>query len=209
MQHYLSRNVNIQNTVYLGRNALKISYTNDYQKLVDEDANFIQGSGYVELPLTTFYQGTIDLDIAAERNGKRTKDPERAGAAGLAFRIQSNYDQYELVYLRTMNGRFNFPPPSIERLGRAVQYASPPEWTSNKLRNQYPGRFEAPAKIGQGRWNHVRIDVRNNTLTVYVDGNPASSIQTNLLGLDARGSLAYWVDAGTNAYFTNLKIIEA
>jgi hypothetical protein len=46
-------------------------------------------------------------------------------------------------------------------------------------------------------------------LTVYVDGNPASSIQTNLLGLDARGSLAYWVDAGTNAYFTNLKIIEA
>lgn len=168
----------------------------------------MQGSGYVEIPLTTFYEGTIDVDIAAERNGKRTKDPERAGAAGVAFRIQSSYDQYELVCLRTMNGRFNLPPPSIDRLGRAIQYASPPEWTSAKLRNQFPGRFEATAKIGERRWNHLRISVRNNTLTVYVDGNPASAIQTSLLGLNARGSLAYWVDAGTNAYFTNLKIIE-
>ena len=206
MQNYLSRNVNIQNTVFLGRTALKVSYNNDYQnKFVDENGS-MQGNGYVELPLTTFYEGTIDVDIAAERNNKRTKDPERAGAAGVAFRIQSDNEQYELVYLRTANGRFNFPPPTIDRLGRAVQYASPPEWTSAKLRNNFPGRFESAAKIGERRWNHLRLSVRNNTLTVDVDGQNA--IQTTLLGINARGSFAYWVDAGTNAYFTNLKILE-
>jgi hypothetical protein len=206
MQHYLSRNVNIQNTIFLGRSALKVSYTNDYQKFIDDDG-WSQGNGYVELPLTTFYEGTIDVDIAAERNNKRTKDPERPGAAGVAFRIQSDNDKYELVYLRTTNGRFNLPSPSIDRLGRAIQYASPPEWTSAKLRNQFPGQYEAGAKIGERRWNHLRISVRNNTLTVFVDGQ--SAIQRNLLGLNARGSFAYWVDAGTNAYFTNLRIVEA
>lgn len=167
----------------------------------------MQSNGYVELPLTTFYEGTIDVDIAAERNN-RVKEPERAGAAGIAFRIQSCSDQYELVCLRTANGRFNLPPPSIDRLGRAIQYTSLPEWTAENLRNQYPGRYEAAAKIGERRWNHVRVSVRNNTVSVFIDGHSLPVIKSDLLGTNARGSLGYWVDAGTNAYFANLRIVE-
>ncbi|XP_057375739.1 uncharacterized protein LOC130696651 [Daphnia carinata] len=204
MQHYLSRNVTIQNAVHLGRSALQVVYTGGQPNY---DAGPMQSSGYVELPLTTFYEGTIDVDIAAERNNRIT-EPERAAAAGIAFRIQSSSDQYELVCLRTANGRFNLPPPSTDRLGRAIQYTSLPKWTAGTLRDQFPGRYEAAAKIGERRWNHVSISVRNNTLGVYIDGHPTPVIQSDLLGTNARGSFAYWVDDGTNAYFTNLRIVE-
>ena len=70
------------------------------------------------LRLCHFYEGTIYVDIAAESNGK-TKSPTRAGAVDVAFiRIQSD-ERYEFVYLRTANGRLNFPPQT-ERLGQAV-----------------------------------------------------------------------------------------
>ncbi|KAK4008247.1 hypothetical protein OUZ56_013395 [Daphnia magna] len=204
MQHYLSRNVTIQNTVHLGHSALKVVYTGGRPNF---DTGLMPSNSYVELPLTTFYEGTIDVDIAAERNNRIT-EPARAAAAGIAFRIQSKSDQYELVCLRMANGRFNLPPPSTDRLGRAIQYTSLPEWTADTLRNQFPGRYEAAAKIGERRWNHVRICVRNNTVCVFIDGHPTPVIQSDLLGTNARGSFAYWVDAGTNAYFANLRIVE-
>ena len=203
MQHYLSRNVEIDRTNFLGRSALKVAYANSYKDYVDE-TGLSMGNAFVEVPLTNFYEDTIYVDIAAECNGKIAN---RDGAAGVAFRIQSG-ERYELVYLRTANGRLNFPPPPVERLGQAVQYASPPEWTSDRLRNQFPGRYEASAKIGVKRWNQLSITVRNNTIAVFLDGNPKPMIKQKLLGTDARGAFAYWVDAGTIAYFSNLRIIE-
>lgn len=205
MQHYLSRNVTIERTVYLGRDALKVACTDSYQRLVDQ-AGLVQSNSFVEIPLTTFYEGTIDVDLAAEWNGK-TKVSERSASAGLAFRIQSN-DRYELVTLKTANGRLNFPPPSVERLARAVQYASPADWSFDKLRNQFPGRYEAPANIGERRWHRLRISVKNNAFTVFIDGNFTPVLQASLLGTKVQGSIAYWVDSGTNAYFSNLKIVE-
>lgn len=205
MQHYLSRNVTIERSVYLGREALKVVCTDSHQRLIDQ-AGLVQSNAYVEVPLTTFYQGTIDVDIAAERNG-RTRVSERSAAAGLAFRIQSN-DHYELVILKTANGRLNFPQPPAERLARAVQYSSPTEWTLDKLRQQYPGRYEAPANIRERRWHNLRISVKNNDFTVFIDGNSTPVLQASLLGTKTQGSFAYWVDSGTNAYFSNLRIVE-
>lgn len=190
----------------MGRDALKVSYTEDYQRLSDR-ADLVHGSAYVEVPLTTFYEGTIDVDIAAERNGK-TRRPERsAAAAGVAFRIQS-IDRYELVYLRMANGRLNIPQPSAKRLGHSVQYVSPTEWNSNQLRSRFPGKYEAAANIGERRWHRLRISIKNNVLTVLIDGNSDPVLQANLLGIKTRGSFAYWVDSGTNAYFSNLRIVE-
>ena len=106
-----------------------MAYTNSYKDYVDE-AGLSMGSAFVEVPLTNFYEDTIYVDIAAECNGKIAN---RDGAAGVAFRIQSG-ERYELVYLRTANGRLNFPPLPVERLGQAVQYASPPVWTSRQVK---------------------------------------------------------------------------
>lgn len=201
MQQYLSRNVGIQRTVYLGRPALKVAYTDEYQNSVGQ-SDSARSVGFVEIPLTTFFEGSIQIDVASERNGKtRLAD----GGVGLAFRIQSS-DRYELVYLRTASGKLDFLPPST--VGHAIQYASPREWTHDVLRNRFPGRYEAAAKIGQKRWHRLHLSVRNNSVAVYIDNNPRPALQVNLLGVHNRGSVAYWVNSGTNAYFSNLKIVE-
>ena len=189
--------------MYLGRQALKVVYTDEYQNSIDHSGS-VHSNGFVEIPLTTFFEGSIQIDIASERNGRtRLSD----GGVGVAFRIQSS-DKYELVYLRTSNGKLNLPPPSADRVGRALQYASPTEWTYNILRNRFPGQYEAGAKIGLKRWHRLHLSVRNNNLTVFIDGDPLPALRVNLLGIHNRGSIAYWVDSGTDAYFSNLKIME-
>lgn len=187
LKHFLSRNVTVERMNFLGRPVLKVAYTNMYQKYVDE-TGLALSNAYVEVPLTTFYEGTIDVDIAAERNSK-AKNPDRAGAAGVAFRIQST-NRYDLVHLRTANGQLNLPLPPAVRLGRAVQYSSLPEWTSETLGNNFPGQYEAAAKIGERRWNHLSVTVRNNTLTVFLDGNPTTMITRKLLGTTGTWSLS-------------------
>ena len=152
MDKYLSNNVVIQNTNYLGRDALKVSFSEGYQKYVTE-SGLVQGNGFVEVPLTNFYSGTIDVDIAAVRN--RYADENGRAFAGIVFRKQSN-DQFECVYLRMTNGLLNAVKPPVERMNRAVQYISAPQWTFENLRNQFPDQYEAAANIGEKRWNHLR-----------------------------------------------------
>ena len=160
MQNYLSNNVVIETTNYLGREALKVSLTQGYQKYVTE-SGLVQANGYVQVPLTTFYSGTIDVDIAAVRN--RYADDNARAFAGIIFRKQSE-NQYDCVYLRMTNGQLNTVRPPNERLNRAVQYISPPQWTFETVRNEYADQYEVAANIGEKRWNHLRCKVSETSL---------------------------------------------
>lgn len=191
MQHYLSRNVTVEQGFYLGRPALKVSRSS-----ASYDSGLHRHT-YVELPLTTFYEGTITVDIATVRNGRSV-----SASAGLAFRMQSN-DRYDLVYLRTV------PFNGIQLLERpSVQYIASPSWTPDKLRLEHPWHYEATARVADVRWNRLRIDVFNQTLTVFVNSEPLPLIRAPLLGSQARGAIAYWVGDGTDAYFSGLVIRE-
>lgn len=204
MENYLANNVAIQRKEYLQRSALKVSLIDAYQKLLQEDSTIILSDGHVEVPLTNFYEGTIDVNIAAERN--RHASNLTRGFAGIAFRKQSS-NQYELVYLRVTNGQLNRIKPPGERIDRAVQYVSLPQWDFDTLRTQFPGKYEAGAKIAEKRWNHLRLLVKNSTITASIDGQVVLN-KIPLLGINLTGSIAYWVGDGTDAYFSNLRIHE-
>ncbi len=204
MENYLANNVAIQRKKYLQRSALRMSLTDAYQKLLQEDSTIILSDGHVEVPLTNFYEGTIDINIAAERN--RHASNLTRGFAGIAFRKQSS-NQYELVYLRVTNGQLNRIQPPGERIDRAVQYVSLPQWDFDTLRTQFPGKYEAGAKIAEKRWNRSRLLVKNSTITASIDGQIVLN-QIPLLGINLTGSIAYWVGDGTDAYFSNLRIHE-
>ena len=187
---------------YLGRPALKVAFTDAYQKYYTAN-NVVQSGAFLRIPLTRFfYEGTIDVDIAAERN--IYADESVRAFAGIAFRKQSN-TQYDMVYLRETNGQLNEVVPPGERINRAIQYVSVPKWDFDVLRTQFPGKYEAGAPIAEKRWSHLRLLVKNNTISASVDGKPIFN-QIQLLEKNPAGSIAYWVDVGTDAYFSNLRI---
>ena len=202
MQRFFSNNVNIERTNYQGRIALKVAFTEAYQL----NNGTVQGNAYVTVPLTNFYEGTIDVDIAAERN--QYADENSRAFAGVAFRTQPSKRDvtYDLVYLRMTNGLLNTPPPSGERAIRAIQYVSVPKWDFDTLRQNFPGKYEAGAKIAEKRWNHLRIQVKNNTVSTFIDLDPKPVLEVPLLEANLRGPIRLWVGDSTTAYFSNLRV---
>lgn len=205
MQQFFSTNVNVSRADYLGRPALKVAFTDEYQKNYAING-VVQANAYVRIPLTYFYEGTIEVDIAAERNSYA--DEFSRAFAGVAFRLQPdiNKETYDVVYLRMTNGLLSNPPPPEPRNVRAIQYISPPNWHFDTLREQFPGQYEAGAKIAEKRWNHLRITVKNNTASVFIDYDPKAVLSVSMLGTRSPGPIAFWVDDATTAYFSNLQI---
>ena len=206
MNNFLAQNVTVNRATYLGRPALKVAFTDAYQKYYT-NAGFVQTLAYVGIPFTRrFFEGIIDVDIAAERN--KYADESIRAFAGILFRKQAE-NQGEIVYLRMTNGRLNNPQPEpAERLSRAIQYVSPPKWDFLTLRTEYPGKYEAGADIAEKRWNHLRLVVKNNTVSAYIDKAAKPSLQVPLLGTSAPGSIALFVDDSTDAYFSNFRITK-
>ncbi len=145
--------------------------------------------------------GTVEVDVLARLNGKGPADAR--GFAGLAFRISEDADRFESVYLRALNG-LKANPPSPRDV-RAVQYFAYPEWPYTRLRAEYPdGRYEAGADIGPDEWVRLRVDVHGRRMTATVNGTQVLRVigKAKLAG----GDVGLWVDLGTEAYFSNLKI---
>lgn len=205
LQNFFSRNVTVERADYLGRPALKVAFTKAYELNVVNNG-LLLGNAYVTVPLSNFYDGTIDVDIAAERN--IGADESVRAFTGVAFRTKPslNDDTYDLIYLRMTNGLLDNPPPTGDRAVRAVQYVSLPKWDFNVLREKFPGKYEAGAKIAEKRWNHLQIQVKNNTAQVFIDWDPKPVLQFELLEANQRGPIRLWVGQSTTAYFSNLQI---
>lgn len=93
--------------VHGGRPALRIELSEE------EQAAQLAGAGgnrptfaVLDVP---FANGVIEVDIAAEINGRGGKDAR--GFAGIAFHLTEDGEAFEAVYLRMSNGTANVPPP--------------------------------------------------------------------------------------------------
>ena len=104
------------------------------------------------------------------------------------------------------NGLLNTPPPSGERAIRAIQYVSVPKWDFDTLRQNFPGKYEAGAKIAEKRWNHLRIQVKNNTVSTFIDLDRKPVLEVPLLEANLRGPIRLWVGDSTTANFSNLRV---
>lgn len=181
-----------------GRAAVEVRMLND---LAGGDSNTL-----ALLESTDFRDGVIEFDVASRVN------PDSwffvrwiaRGFVGVAFRTTANLDRFECIYLRPTNGRSEDP----ERRMHAVQYFSYPDYDFQRFRDESPGKYEAPADIGPDEWIRVKIIVEQSTARLFLnDATVATLVIADLKhGADARGAVGLWVDAGTIAYFSNLKI---
>jgi hypothetical protein len=154
------------------------------------------GKGFWLLNDYTFSDCTIEFDV-------KGRNILQKSFVGLAFHYQ-NDSTYEAVYFRP----FNFSNADTARRRRAVQYISLPGFYWDKLRNDFPGKYEN--KINPvpdpDDWFHVKLVIAGKNITVFVNNSTIPSLQVEKLGKNQSGQIACWVDHGSDGSFANMVI---
>jgi len=153
------------------------------------------GTGFVRLENFTFADGLIEFDA-------RGKNVVQQSFLGVAFH-GADVKTYDAIYFRP----FNFKSDDPARRSHAVQYISPPPHTWQKLREQFPGKYESAVTSvpDPDGWFHARVVVAWPKVSVFVNDAKEPSLVVNQLSDRKRGWLALWVDV-SGGDFANLKI---
>ena len=155
-----------------------------------------EGEGHAWLNNTKFTYGTIEVDI-------KGKDKLQASFVGIAFH-GVNDSTFEAVYFRPFNFRSTDPVRKLH----AVQYIASPKFGWEKLRNEFPGKYEQPISPAPApnEWVHARITVDNKNIKVYVNGNTTPSLVVAPLVHTNGILIGLWTDSDGD--WKNLKIVK-
>jgi len=184
-----SMNVKVEAVKYKGKNAIHVLGIADGEQLAI-------------LKNSDFKNGTIEIEVSGQP--LPTANAGARGFIGLAFRFrQTDSVRYECFYIRPTNGRAD----DQLRRNHSTQYVSHPRYPWFKLRQENPGVYESYVDLVAGEWTKLKIVVQDKEARLYVNGvEQPSLIVKDLKQEFSNGSIALWIDSGTDAYFTNLKI---
>lgn len=152
------------------------------------------GGGLMILKDVDLSDGTIELDIKGSHQIQQS-------FVGLAFHIQSP-TAYDAVYFRP----FNFKSDEAIRRSHAVQYISMPGNDWEKLRNQFPGKYEHAVDPAPDpdEWFHAKIVINKSHITVYVNNAKQPSLEVDKISTTTHGGLGLWVGNNSPGSFANL-----
>ncbi len=158
----------------------------------------------VIIPEILFEDGTIEVELTGEP--APNADPQMRGFVGVAFRVnRSNYSSYECFYLRPTNARAD----NQLRRNHSVQYVSHPEFPWYKLRNDYPGLYEAYVDLEPGVWTKLKIEVAGRVAKLYLhDAEQPCLIVNDLKHGELEGKIALWLHTSTLARYRNLIVTK-
>jgi len=191
------RNVKLEQVTYKGRKALRATDA--------APAGVADGVQLVVLNKTEFQDGVIEIELTGEPAA--TAGGGARGFVGVAFRV--NLDaakdavKYECFYLRPTNGRAD----DQVRRNHSTQYISYPDFPWQRLRKEFPEKYESYVDLVPGEWTKVKIEVRGDKARLYVhDAAQPVLVVNDLKQGPGQGQLALWVGAGTVAHFANLRV---
>ena len=185
-----AKNVSITQTNYKGRSAVQVI-------AAPMAAN---ATSYAVIKDAVFRDGTIEVDLAGQPEANAGEGAR--GFIGIAFRLQGD-GSFEYIYLRPTNGRVD----DQVRRNHSTQYASYPDFDFARSRKEAPEKYESYVDLEPGVWTKYKIEVEGRKARLYVHGAEQPCLIVNDLKLDPKeGGVALWVGAGTEGYFSNLKI---
>lgn len=152
--------------------------------------------GMIWNPSLRMQDGEINVDV-------RGRDVFQKSFLGVAFHVASG-DSLDVVWLRP----FNFRAADSARHAHAVQYAAYPNASWEKLRADHPGAFEAafPGNGDPDAWHHLRLILRGEDLTVYIDGAATPVLHVQTKGGRTTGGIGLWVGDQSPGDFANLTV---
>lgn len=156
------------------------------------------GDGVVWLKSLDFQNGIIEIDI-------KGKDVQGSSFVGIASR-GVNDSTFDAVYFRP----FNFLNKDPVRKSHSVQYVSYPVYSWEKLRNDFPGKYENVINPvpDPNSFFHAKIVIQKPKLKVYVNGSAEPSLSVEELSARQGGSIGLWVGNYSDGFFSNLKITK-
>ncbi len=180
------------------------SYKGKQAIVVEQPGVIDDGKSLAILKDLDFHNGTIEISIAGQVGN--TKVEGARGFVGVAFRVPKDTSKFELFYIRPTNGRAN----DQVRRNHSTQYVSYPGFPWEKLRKEFPEKYESYADLIPGEWTKIKIEVKDETARLYVNGAEQPTLIVNDLKQDKtlRGSIGLWIGPGTLAQFADLKITK-
>jgi ferric-dicitrate binding protein FerR (iron transport regulator) len=154
------------------------------------------GEGTIWLKNYSFVNGRIEVDL-------KGKNLQGQSFVGIAFHIIDN-NTYDAIYFRP----FNFL--SLTKNAHSVQYISMPAYPWQKLRDEFPGKYES--KIANppnpDEWYHASIEINFPKVNVFVNHEKAASLVVDQLSTQKNGSVGIWIGNLSEGKFKNLRIIS-
>ncbi|MGB4844831.1 MAG: family 16 glycoside hydrolase [Ferruginibacter sp.] len=143
-----------------------------------------------------FGNGTLEFDI----KGKNTM---QQSFVGIAFHGLDN-NTLDAIYFRP----FNFQAQDVEKKNHSAQYISLPSYDWQKLRTDFPNKYEHalnPSPLPD-EWFHVRVVINIPKISVYVNNNSTPDLVVEQLSNRKDGNIGFWVGNQSDGDFANLKI---
>jgi hypothetical protein len=188
-------NAKVESVTYKGRKALRV--TDSAPEGTSDDGRLVVVTG------SQFEDGLIEVDVAGDRIPGAAEAAR--GFVGIAFRVAPDGPPFEAFYLRPYNGRSN---DQLQR-NHSAQYISSPEYPWNRLRQEFPGKYEAYVDLVPGEWTKMKIEVNADKARLYVNGAPEPTLIVNhLLHSGAKGAVALFISVGSVAHFANLRVAK-
>ncbi|MDV3854837.1 hypothetical protein CMT56_16875 [Elizabethkingia anophelis] len=203
-QEFEPKNVKASIVKLKGKKVLKIE--RDLEALpfdINNMVSTVDEPTYVKLKDINFENGIIEVKVLS-RLLKNAPELAR-GFIGIAFRIDDNDTRFQSIYLRPTNGRAE----NQFRRNHTVQYFSYPDYKFDRLRKEFPETYETYADIGLDEWITLRLEINDRKVKLYINNQKHPSFVVEEIKGDVRnGSIALWVDIGTEGYFKDLKIVK-
>jgi hypothetical protein len=190
-----SRNVKTEVVTYKGHRALRVAD--------GAAADVGDGERLVILTKTDFQDGVIEIDLTGEPGPGAAAGAR--GFVGMAFRVAPDASKFECFYLRPTNGRAD----DQVRRNHSTQYISFPDFPWQKLRKEFPEKYESYVDLVPGEWTKVKIEVRGEQARLYIHGNAQPTLLVNDLKLGmAKGAVALFIGPGTIGHFSDLRLTQ-
>ena len=183
-----------ENTVLNGENVIRAVKSD---KIMQFDENTI-----VRLKDCDFHNGVIKVKMLS-RLLPDAPDFAR-GFIGIVYRVNENNSEFESFYIRPTNGMTDDPV----RKAHGCQYFSYPGYTFAYFREFGITGYEAPIHNKLDEWVELKAVVQDETASFYLNGEeePVLIVTDMKHGKDARGSVGFFCEIGTEAFFKDLEI---
>ena len=127
------------------------------------------------------------------------------GFIGIVFRVNQDNSEFESFYIRPANGMTD---DSVRR-AHGCQYFSYPGYTFSYFREFGITEYEAPIHNRLNEWIQLTAVIRDEKAPFYLEEEkePVLAVQCMKHGKDAHGSVGFFSEIGTEAFFKDLEIV--
>lgn len=194
--NYIGVNTEIKNIKIEDEEVLRVTKA---QKIYEFDENT-----YAKLKDFQLKDGIIEVDMMS-RLLPDAPDFAR-GFIGIAFRINEDDSEFESFYIRPTNS-INATDDSL-RQSHGCQYFAYPKYTFAYFREKGITKYEAPVYNGLNEWIHLKAVIKDSHASFYLNNEtePTLTVEQLIHKEACFGSIGFFVDIGTEAFFKNLKV---